>query len=111
MRGQSARLEEQTLNRPAATFSQGEKSHRLPECDIPTTGSMWFSTYRLTVFVDADMTSANNPMEPAQQDVPKVILLAPELLPDAFVYPSEFLFLVEYRIVFFRRGNCCSETE
>ena len=40
-------------------------------------------------------------MQPDQQDVPKVMLLPEKQLPRGFVYPPEFLFLVDSRIVFF----------
>lgn len=45
--------------------------------------------------------STVNPMQPDQQEVPKVNLLPTNLLPTGFVYPPEFLFLVDSRIVFF----------
>lgn len=42
-----------------------------------------------------------NPLQPDQQEVPVVVLLSENELPDGFVYPPEFLFLVDSRIVFF----------
>ncbi len=39
--------------------------------------------------------------QPDQQDVPKVLLILPDELPEGFTYPPEFLFLVDNRIVFF----------
>jgi len=36
-----------------------------------------------------------------QTDVPKVVPLDAELLPDGFEYPPEYLFLVDSRMVFF----------
>src|SRR6476620_2816638 len=42
-----------------------------------------------------------SPAQPDQQDVPKVMMLPEAELPKGFVYPPEFLFLVDSRIVFF----------
>lgn len=47
------------------------------------------------------MENVTSGYQPDQQDVPKVSLLLPEELPEGFVYPPEFLFLVDNRIVFF----------
>lgn len=45
--------------------------------------------------------SASSDFQVEQTEVPKVLLLGKEDLPEGFVYPPEFLFLVDNRMVFF----------
>jgi hypothetical protein len=45
--------------------------------------------------------TASSDFQVEQTEVPKVLLLGKEDLPEGFVYPPEFLFLVDSRMVFF----------